>query len=107
VPPEDLILGFLVARQVADELEVLNMAVAAAHRRAGIGSLLLEHALADAGGSGAPDSGARRAYLEVRASNHVAIAFYQRHGFALAGCRRRYYADPVEDALVLSRVLAG
>jgi len=97
---EELVVGFLVARRAADELEVLNLAVAAQHRRAGIGSLLLEHALDDVRGPGAS-----RAYLEVRASNHAAIAFYQRHGFTVAGQRARYYADPVKDALVLSRTL--
>ena len=47
--------------------------------------------------------GARRATLEVRASNHEAQRLYSRLGFAPAGVRRRYYSNPVEDAVILWR----
>ena len=40
--------------------------------------------------------------LEVRASNRPALAFYLDQGFVETGRRRRYYADPVEDAVLLS-----
>ncbi|MGH8246092.1 MAG: GNAT family N-acetyltransferase, partial [Gammaproteobacteria bacterium] len=46
-------------------------------------------------------AGARKVWLEVRESNHTAIAFYQRHGFAVFGRRRAYYQLPPEDALIL------
>ena len=42
-----------------------------------------------------------RATLEVRSSNHSAISLYQKYGFQPAGCRRRYYQDTGEDALIL------
>ncbi|MBI3483860.1 MAG: GNAT family N-acetyltransferase [Acidobacteria bacterium] len=66
-------------------------------RRTGIASRLLDGALA-----AARSFGGQRAFLEVRASNAGAIAFYERHGFRPAGRRKHYYASPVEDALVLS-----
>ena len=47
--------------------------------------------------------GARRATLEVRASNEGARRLYERMGFYVAGIRRDYYTNPVEDALVLWR----
>ena len=47
--------------------------------------------------------GARRATLEVRASNEGARRLYERMGFHVAGIRRDYYTNPVEDALVLWR----
>jgi ribosomal-protein-alanine N-acetyltransferase len=37
--------------------------------------------------------------LEVRASNHPAIGLYRRLGFAETGRRKRYYRDPMEDAV--------
>jgi len=51
--------------------------------------------------SRAANEGARRVLLEVRESNQVARAFYDRWGFKASGRRRRYYRDPVEDAILL------
>jgi ribosomal-protein-alanine N-acetyltransferase len=45
--------------------------------------------------------GARRATLEVRASNTGARRLYERLGFAVTGTRRNYYTNPVEDAQIL------
>lgn len=89
--------GFVLARVAADEVEVLLVAVAAAVRRRGIARRLLEAALARA-------AGARRAHLEVRASNAGAIALYEALGFVAAGRRPRYYAGG-EDALSMRRSL--
>ena len=47
--------------------------------------------------------GASRATLEVRRSNDPARMLYERFGFSVAGVRRGYYSNPVEDALVLWR----
>lgn len=42
-----------------------------------------------------------RLILEVRASNQAAINLYEKLGFAVAGQIKRYYRNPVEDALVM------
>jgi ribosomal-protein-alanine acetyltransferase len=94
------VAGFLVARHAADECEIMNLAVAPRGRRRGTGSRLLAAAL-----EAARERGARRVFLEVRASNLTAQRFYARHGFESAGRRRDYYAAPREDALVLARSL--
>jgi [ribosomal protein S18]-alanine N-acetyltransferase len=94
------VIGFVIARRMADELEILNLAVEGDFRRRGIGSQLLEAALEQA-----RSSGTERALLEVRASNAAAIAFYEHHRFALTGRRARYYSNPCEDAFVLSLAL--
>jgi ribosomal-protein-alanine N-acetyltransferase len=39
--------------------------------------------------------------LEVRASNHPALALYRRLGFVESGRRKDYYQIPVEDALLM------
>jgi ribosomal-protein-alanine N-acetyltransferase len=88
-------------RTVADEMEVLGLAVTPGCRRQGLGRWLLRLAL-----SRGRREGARRAFLEVRPSNGPAIALYDGMGFRGAGRRRGYYKDPVEDALVLSRSLS-
>jgi ribosomal-protein-alanine acetyltransferase len=97
-----VLVGFLIGRIVADECEILNMAVSRAHRRMGIGSNLLESAL-----EFSRNAGSARAYLEVRASNAPAISLYARHGFTECGRRAQYYRDPVEDAVLLSIGLDG
>ncbi len=94
---EGHLVGFLVARAMASEMEILNLAVEPNVRRKGIGHALLREAL-----SWAVQNGAGRAFLEVRASNSAARQFYEAHGFASAGVRANYYRDPIEAALLLT-----
>jgi len=91
------ILGFLVARRIANDIEILNFAVQPDFRRSGVGGALLQKALA--WGS---ELNAERALLEVRASNYAALQFYERRGFVVTGRRPRYYTAPIEDALLLA-----
>lgn len=95
-----VVAGYVVAHSAADEGEILNLGVAAAHRRHGIGRELVERALAELAARGA-----RTVYLEVRASNSAARRLYESLGFAEVGRRTRYYRRPVEDAVVLSAKL--
>jgi len=92
----DSILGFLVARRIVADLEVLNFAVRAEARTRGIGAALLEQAFV-----WGRSFAAEKVLLEVRASNLAALRFYERHGFEVAGRRKQYYSAPIEDALVL------
>lgn len=89
--------GFLAALFSGEELEILNLSVATDARRKGIASELLERVL-----DLARNSGAQRAWLEVRASNAGALAFYERNGFHDSGRRENYYSAPREDAILLS-----
>jgi [ribosomal protein S18]-alanine N-acetyltransferase len=95
------ICGFLVARVIPDEAEILNMAVDPAHRRKGIGSTLLS-----AANSAAQAQNAKNIYLEVRESNSAAISFYRRHGFEKSTERRGYYSSPTENAVVMKKLTA-
>jgi len=92
------IVGYCAFWLVHDELHINNLAVAPAHRRAGIASALLSRVLQEG-----RRLGADRAMLEVRRSNVVAIRVYERFGFTVTGVRHDYYSHPVEDALVLWR----
>jgi [ribosomal protein S18]-alanine N-acetyltransferase len=95
------IAGFLVARQLVGEIEILNFAVRADSRRQGTGTALLAQVL-----EWSKSLGAESVMLEVRASNLAALRFYERHGFVVAGKRPRYYTAPIEDALLLNLSLA-
>jgi ribosomal-protein-alanine N-acetyltransferase len=90
------IAGILIGRVAADEFEILNLAVEKAHRRHGVATKLVRAAVEQA-----RTAGARKAYLEVRASNEGGIAFYARLGFCKEGRRAQYYRDPAEDAVLL------
>jgi ribosomal-protein-alanine N-acetyltransferase len=96
--------GFALGRIVADEAELLLLAVKRAAQDKGIGQLLLERFILVA-----RTRGARRLHLEVRDGNH-AIKLYSRAGFAEVGRRRHYYTGrdgQLYDALTLARSLDG
>ena len=87
--------GFVLGRLVADEAEVLNLAVREEHRRQGEGRRLLEELLRRFA-----EAGVSRVFLEVRESNLGAIEFYEQMGFRRSGRREGYYREPLEAALV-------
>lgn len=94
--------GFIIGKQVAEEAEILNLAVAPSARRKGEGGALLDVAL--------NEFRARRisrVFLEVRESNEGGIAFYARHGFSKSGRRARYYRDPEDAAILMEKQLKG
>jgi len=98
------IAGFFLARIVADEAELLLLAVRPGAQRGGIGKRMLE-----AFEKAALGRGARRLHLEVRDGNG-ALKLYRRSGFTLVGRRRRYYNGgdgQLYDALSLSRPVAA
>jgi len=93
---ESRIAGYVVAWFVADEGEIANLAVREPTRRQGIGASLLDAALSEG-----RRRGAQNMYLEVRESNEAARRLYASRGFDEIGRRKRYYRQPVEDAVVL------
>lgn len=95
------IVGFLVARLVAPEIEILNLGVNPPARRRRTGSVLLAEAL-----HWGAANGAQKAFLEVRESNLAAIQFYESRGFQRAGRRTGYYSAPLEDAVLLAAQIA-
>jgi len=96
--------GFVLARAVAGEAEILTLAVAPACQRQGRGGRLLD---ATIGALAA--RGARALMLEVAADNTAALALYAGRGFRPGGRRPAYYAraqGPAVDAVLLARALA-
>ena len=90
------IAGCCGIRDICGEGEITNVAVAAVHRRMGIGRKMLEHALAEASGRGVT-----ACTLEVRCSNFPAIHLYESLGFQGEGVRPGFYERPKEDALIM------
>jgi len=88
--------GFTVASLLPPQAELESIAVAAGSQRRGFGRMLFDALLSEL-----RKGGVLEITLEVRASNHAALAFYRRAGFSKKGLRRAYYADPVEDAVLM------
>lgn len=88
-PPVAYALGWLVA----DEMQIVDLATAPAHRRRGHARRLLQSVCARARAQGC-----KLVLLEVRANNVAAVALYRGVGFELARQRQGYYRDG-EDAL--------
>lgn len=92
------IVGYLCWWVVFEELRLMNLAVEEESRRRGIAKALVLQAL-----SAAHAEGAERAVLEVRASNLPAVRLYEELGFRHVAVRTKYYADPIEDAVLMQR----
>lgn len=97
--------GFVLARVVAEEAEIITLGVLPEARRQGVGGELVRAACQRAGAEGA-----RAMLLEVAARNLPAQKLYARFGFTEVGRRKAYYADAgalPDDALVLRRDLVS
>ena len=97
--------GFILIRAVADEAEILTLAVEPRARRRGVGRALVE-----AAAEAALAMGAHRLHLEVAEDNAAALALYRAAGFVQAGRRPGYYArsgGPTVAALILTLNLSG
>ena len=83
-PPEPA--GFMVARAIAGEAEIVTFGVLPAFRGNGLGATLLAEML-----DVAEAQGAEAAFLEVAEDNLAAHRLYTAHGFAEIGRRPNYY----------------
>ena len=92
-------IGFAGGMVVDRDVQILDVAVAAEHRREGIARKLLSHVSYDA-----QMLGCTTASLEVEAGNDAAKALYASLGFTEAGRRRGYYG-PGCDAIVMTAPL--
>ena len=97
---DGIIIGYVGSQSVLDSADMMNIAVAPAYRRKGIGRMLIaaliDHLL---------QKKIRFLLLEVRISNISAISLYNSMGFEQVGRRPRYYHNPREDALILRKEL--
>jgi len=96
-------IGYCVIQRVLDEAELLNIVVFKPFQSRGYGAELVEKTKEKL-----LVSGVKKLFLEVRASNLVARALYQKTGFEVVNIRRNYYRaenQGAEDALVMQCLL--
>ena len=89
------ILGFVIARCLADQWEIENVVVDPSCRRRGVGSCLIGDLVGMA-----RSAGMGSVLLEVRESNQAARRLYEKIGFTLEGRRKDYYRSPPEPAVL-------
>lgn len=96
---DDVINGYGVMSVAAGESHILNLTVNPDYQRQGIGYSMLEYFL-----QLARRHHAEVTMLEVRPSNHAAIALYEKLGFNEIGSRPNYYPldNGREDALLFA-----
>lgn len=100
--PGMLPVGFVLARQAADEAEILTVAVARNYRGLGVGRQLMDAVLRDLHAARV-----KALFLEVDETNAPAVALYRRLGFTQVGSRPDYYphGESRTGALVMRRDL--
>ena len=93
----EYIIGMAGFWLMMNEAHITTIAVREAYRRLGVGERLLisiiDHAI---------QLKAHIATLEVRTSNELAQALYQKYCFYKTGIRQRYYTDNGEDAYIMT-----
>lgn len=93
------LLGYAGFWMVADEAEIMKIAVDVPYRRQGIGGALLTAMLDEA-----QKGGAAQIFLEVREGNRPARRLYEKKRFYSYAQRERYYSDG-ESAVLYKRKL--
>jgi|SRR6266852_6031194 len=93
------IVGFILAEENPPLAHVITLDVAEAHRRTGIGSLLLAEIERNLS-----LRGVRTVLLETAMENEAAVAFWQRHGYRIEAVLKRYYLGRL-DAYEMRKIL--
>ena len=93
---KEKLIGYICANYLFHEAHILNLAVDPDFRRQGIATLLMNETLMEL-----KKKECVFIYLEVRTSNTGARTFYKIFGFKVESVRKKYYVNPVEDAIIM------
>ncbi len=95
----DRVIGFILTEENPPLAHVITLDIAEAHRRTGIGRLLLAEIERDLS-----LRGVRTVLLETAMENEAAVAFWQRHGYRIEAVLKRYYLGRL-DAYEMRKIL--
>ena len=93
------IIGFICFRNMAEESELLNIAVHPHYRRLGIGRKLMQFYI-----DFSSQRGVKTFYLETNSSNEPAIHLYQRFSYQSFGMRKKFYQNQFDALLMMKKV---
>jgi [ribosomal protein S18]-alanine N-acetyltransferase len=88
---QDDLAGFILSELDGPLAHIITLDVAEAHRRSGVGTLLL-----NAAENSLSAQGVRTVFLETAVNNHTAVKFWSRHGYIKEGILKRYYLDSID-----------
>jgi ribosomal-protein-alanine N-acetyltransferase len=88
---KNVLLGYILWREIEDEAEVLTLVVKPSAQKKGVGSLLIKNLLAHL-----KEKNIAKLFLEVAEDNEKAISFYHKHGFTFLSKRPNYYPREVK-----------
>lgn len=91
---DEKVVGYMGLQIFSGEGYVTNVAVLPEYRRQGIAKMLIEKQL---------QNEMSFITLEVRESNLPAIKLYESCGFENVGIRPKFYTDPTENAIIMTR----
>ena len=92
----DVIIGFLIFSLIKKESHLLNIAVQKKWQKNGAGKILMDVFIKQS-----KAMGAKKAFLEVRSKNKIAINFYNKFNFLKDAVRTNYYTGSDKDDAVL------
>lgn len=92
------VLGYIGISCILDEGYIANVAVFPDQRKKGVGEALIKRVF-----SLASDLSLSFVSLEVRESNIPAISLYEKMGFKTEGRRKKFYKNPDEDAIIMTK----
>lgn len=96
------IAGFILSEADGALAHIITLDVAEAHRRSGVGSLLLK-----AAEKNLTAQGVRTVFLETAVNNHAAVNFWSRHGYIQEGILKRYYLNRIDGYEMRKTLTAG
>lgn len=94
----DKVLGYIGVQEICGEAYITNVAVLKEYRKNGIGRKLLRSAI-----KGAQSRNCEFITLEVRENNKSAIALYESEEFKIAGIRKNFYTNPIENGIIYTK----
>ena len=99
----EAIVGFIVARLIQQECEILNIGVTKSMREKQVASKLMDALIGECN-----NKNIKHIFLEVRTSNVPAISMYKKFDFNEIGVRPNYYLTKKghEDAVIMGRDLS-
>ena len=93
------VIGFICFRNIAEESELLNLAVHPHYRRLGVGRKLMEFYI-----DFSSHRGVKTFYLEANSSNEPAIRLYQHFSYQSFGMRKKFYQKQFDALLMTKKV---
>lgn len=95
------VIGYLIGNVIAGESELLRIAVARKYKGCGHSKTIMEKYFQHT--SENYFEKCENYFLEVRSQNKIAINLYKSMGYEQIGCRRNYYSNPNDDALIFKK----